>query len=178
MQESQLPGQKFSIRIKMADKLKELRYTKYHLSFANWFERLLRKLRVLILKIDNLFVSWMHNTKEKSHTFNIRAKAWLVKKHIEDVQQQNQIEAIVQEKAEEEEDRDEEPKSESTDTERQLVNEIIKSPKSADLYKKLAEFYVSQGNPKDAKSAYLEVLKLCPADQKVLEKMDELDKSN
>lgn len=40
-------------------------------------EKNLRKFRLFILKIDNLFGAWIKNSREKSETWTIRSKAWM-----------------------------------------------------------------------------------------------------
>lgn len=164
-----------SIFANAINKLKEVHYTKYKVSVFGWLECVFRKLRVWLLKTDSFFVNRLQNMKERSRIFNIRAKAWLVKKHIEDVQQQGEIDELMNGEKKEFEVVEME-KALGVDEEKELLAKIVKNPRSPDLYKKLADLYIGKNNFQDAKSSLLEVIKLRPTDTEALEKLEELEK--
>lgn len=169
-----LPGQNSFFK-KIFDKVRELRYIK-RISFSTWAIKIMQKIKVLILKIDNFFTRRMQKMKEQSHTFNIRAKAWLVKKHIEDVQEKAQIATLIKDKQniKEEAIKKEELIKVEADQEQELIDRISHDLKNVGLYSELAELYLSKGNLEDAKAALKQVLKLEPGNQEAQEKLDKI----
>lgn len=64
-------GEKFKLR------LREIKYSTYRPLILNWLEKSLRKLRLLILKIDNLFINWIKSARHKSEIWTVRSRAWM-----------------------------------------------------------------------------------------------------
>lgn len=62
-------------RIKV--RLKGMRYSTYRPLVLEAVEKNLRKLRLLILKIDNLFVNLIKRARERSQVWQIRSRAWM-----------------------------------------------------------------------------------------------------
>lgn len=58
-------------------RLKEIRYSTYRPTVLNWLEKNLRRFRILILKIDNLFIAWIAKAREKSQVWTVRSRAWV-----------------------------------------------------------------------------------------------------
>lgn len=169
-----LPGQSSFFK-KIFDKARELRYIK-RISFSTWSVKIMQKIKVLILKTDNFFTRRMQKMKEQSHTFNIRAKAWLVKKHIEDVQEKAQIATLIKDK---QNTKDEAIKKEElikveTDREQELIDRISHDLKNVSLYSELVELYLSKGNLEDAKAALKQILKLEPSNQEARKKIESI----
>jgi len=67
---------------KIKIKLKEIRYSSYRPIILNWLEKNLRKIRLLFLKIDNLFVRWIKHSREKSDAWTIKSRAWMEHRRI------------------------------------------------------------------------------------------------
>ncbi len=64
-------GEKLKLR------LREIKYSTYQPIILNRLEKSLRKLRLLILKIDNLFVNWIKSARHKSEIWTVRSQAWM-----------------------------------------------------------------------------------------------------
>ncbi len=58
------------------NKIKALRYSTYRPLVLESLEKSLRKFRVFILKIDNLFIGLIKRSREKSQVWKIRSSAW------------------------------------------------------------------------------------------------------
>jgi len=61
----------------IAVKAKAIKYSSYRPLILMWLEKNLRKIRVFILKIDNLFINWINGAREKSQVWTIRSGAWM-----------------------------------------------------------------------------------------------------
>lgn len=69
------PAVSFSQKLKF--RLRGIKYSTYRPLILNWLEKNLRKLRLLILKIDNLFVGWIKSARHKSEIWTVRSGAWM-----------------------------------------------------------------------------------------------------
>lgn len=67
---------------KFKQRLKEAKYSTCRPIILNWLEKNLRKLHLIILKIDNFFVKWIKNSREKSEVWTIRSRAWMEHRRI------------------------------------------------------------------------------------------------
>ncbi len=56
---------------------KTLKYSTYRPLVLGWVEKNLRKLRLLILKIDNFFIGLINQSRERSQVWQIRSRAWI-----------------------------------------------------------------------------------------------------
>jgi len=72
--------EKFLEKIKI--KLKELRYSSYRPIILNGLEKNLRRIRLLFLKIDNIFVKWIKHSRERSEIWTIKSRAWMEHRRI------------------------------------------------------------------------------------------------
>jgi len=63
-------------------RLKGIRYSTYRPKVLEWLEKNLRKFRLLILKIDNLFVDLIKRSRERSQVWQIRSGAWREYMHL------------------------------------------------------------------------------------------------
>ncbi|TSC53511.1 MAG: Uncharacterized protein LiPW39_231 [Parcubacteria group bacterium LiPW_39] len=66
-----------SWREKFRFHLREIKYSTYRPLILSWLEKVLRKLRLLILKTDNLFINWIKFARSKSEVWTIRSRAWM-----------------------------------------------------------------------------------------------------
>ena len=69
-----IPQTKLGERIKI--RLKGIKYSTYRPLVLEWLEKNLRKFRLLILKIDNLFINLINHAKDRSQVWKIRSGAW------------------------------------------------------------------------------------------------------
>lgn len=179
--------QKFSLR------LKGLRYSSYQPVLSAWSEKTLRKLRLVILKIDNIFVGLIGRSREKSQIWTVRSRAWMEQHRLKKIQKLQVLEKLDQaeimetiqkakkEVKEEEENQKQVQSPEPLVQEGQEVLEekycidlIAKDPRNIDAYRRLGFLYLEQGNKEDAKNCFKQVLKLNPDDLEVVSKMKEL----
>jgi len=63
-------------------RLKEIKYSTYRPLALNWLEKNLRKLHLLVLKMDNFFVKRIKASREKSEVWTIRSRAFLEHRRI------------------------------------------------------------------------------------------------
>jgi len=81
LQETQpLPHVGFKEKIKIW--FAGIKYTSYRPMALVWLEKNLRKLRVSILKIDNLFIGLIAKARERSQVWTIRSRAWMEHTHL------------------------------------------------------------------------------------------------
>lgn len=175
---------------KIVLRIRGLKYSSYLALFSKWLEKTLRKIRVLILKIDNIFVSLIGKSREKSQIWTVRSRAWMEQHRLKKIQKLQVLEKLDQaeiietiQKAKEEV-REEEangkkveetaPKKEELSEEKNCIDMIAKDPRNVDAYKRLGFLYCEQGNKDDAKNCFKQVLKLNPDDLEVISKMREL----
>lgn len=67
-------------------------------------------------------------------------------------------------------------KKEATSHEEDFISSIAKNPKDFSAYEKLGDYYMDNGNIKDAKECYRQVLRLSPANREVKMKIRRLEK--
>lgn len=182
--------------------LKELKYFSYRPVLFSWFEKILRKTRLLVLKIDNKFIEWIGHSRQKGDAWTIRSKAWMehrkmkkrekvqVLEHLDKVEVSQEIEKITKEVAKEEdkallekieavkeaEEEFEEAEEEApvSDEEREYIDTITQNPKNIEAYRALGFIYLRQKNYSDARASFRQVLKLDPRDQETKGKLEEI----
>lgn len=190
-----VPGHN-SFFVRLFRKIKEVRYTKFQASIFAYLEKILRQLKIFILKIDHLFTKYLARMKERSHVFNIRSKAWMVKKHIEDEKEKSEIEQIAKEQIIKNDDvsviipeevsdiilqseivietSSVEEEEEILPEEKKLIDIIAKHPKDIKAYRDLANLYIRRKNIKDAKAALRQILKIDPEDESARKELEQL----
>lgn len=67
-------------------------------------------------------------------------------------------------------------KKEASSHEEDFISSIAKNPKDFSAYEKLGDYYMDNGNIKDAKECYRQVLRLSPANREVKMKIRRLEK--
>jgi len=174
-------------------RLRGLRYSHYQPALAAWFEKTLRKLRLSLLKIDNLFLKLIGSSREKTQIWTVRSRAWMEQHRLKKIQKLKVLEKLDQaeifetiQKAKEEVKNGKGEKKPAVEKvilseeelrqneERNCIDMIARDPRSVEAYKRLGFLYCEQGNKEDAKNCFRQVLKLNPDDLEVISKMKEL----
>ena len=171
-----LPAQSFFLRLRT--RIKDLKYSEYRVKVLSWFEKALRKARLLFLKIDNFFLSGIKKAREGSQTWKIRSRAWVEHKREKKIKKLEALQGIEKEKFI---DKIKETKSgdggkdNAAKKEKELIKAISRNPKNPQLYKDLGFLYLDLENYKDAQQAFEQTLKLAPFDKEVKEKLDKIN---
>lgn len=170
-------------------RIRGLKYSSYPALFSKWLEKTLRKTRVLILKIDNIFVNLIGKSREKSQIWTVRSRAWMEQHRLKKIQKLQVLEKLDQaeiietiQKAKEEVRKEADgkkideaaPEKVKFSEEKNCIDMIARDPRNVDAYKRLGFLYCEQGNKDDAKNCFKQVLKLNPDDLEVIGKMKEL----
>lgn len=152
----------FSEAVKI--RLKGLKYSTYRPLILDWLEKNLRKLRLAILKLDNLFIGWIKGSREKSQVWTIRSKAWLeynrlrkkekmqVLEKMDKVQISDGLEKISQEVAKDED--------KALNEKIANINEELESQDAADAAEPVQEEIVS-----DDEKKYIDLIANNPKDE-------------
>jgi len=77
-------------------RLRGLRYSHYQPALAAWFEKTLRKLRLSLLKIDNLFLKLIGSSREKTQIWTVRSRAWMEQHRLKKIQKLKVLEKLDQ----------------------------------------------------------------------------------
>ena len=134
--------------------LKKINFSSYKVSFLREFEKFLRRMRVMSLKIDRLTNSLLAKIRTENLKNGIAVQTEFKEKpETAPVSKENKTSQLKRE-------------------EQLLIIEIAKAPKNPDLYKKLAEVYIALKNFSDAKESLKAALELNPGDQKTKEKLE------
>jgi len=176
-------------------RLRGLRFSSYLPALASWAEKTLRKIRVVILKTDNLFVHLIGRSREKTQVWTVRSRAWMEQHRLKKIQKLQVLEKLDQaeiletiQKAKEEVKKEEEKNGKKLDDmpapqvvqnpdvveEKKCIDMIAQDPRNIEAYRQLGFLYCRQGNKDDAKNCFRQVLKLNPDDLEVISKMKEL----
>jgi tetratricopeptide (TPR) repeat protein len=139
--------------------LKGIQWREYQQAILREVEKLLRRSRLVISKIDHISdrlikkVRKIHLTNQLEYTAPL-----LLEKPVEDVVPQNTIAFM-------------EPSMEDLKArEQQLIIEIAHDPKNAELYEILGDLYIKMQSSQDAKEAYEAALGFNPDNQVVARK--------
>ncbi|MBI2676827.1 MAG: tetratricopeptide repeat protein [Candidatus Yanofskybacteria bacterium] len=139
----------------VANYLKKSDLTAYRNHLMKELEKFLRRLRVLSLKLDSFTNKLLAKIKSENlkngHTL---AQEFKEAAEVKTIQRKESF----TERAKKEE--------------QALIIEIAKNPKNPELYKKLAEVYLSVKNFSDAKESLETALELDPEDQQTREKLE------
>jgi len=191
-----------AVLVKIGTRLRGLRYSSYQPALVSWLEKVLRRLRLLVLKIDSVFVSWIGQSREKSQIWTVRSRAWMEQHRLKKIQKLQVLEKLDQaeiletiQKAKEDVRKEEikngkiEPEEAGSimtqkiqttteafvrDKEKKFIDEIARDPRNVEAYKQLGFLYCEQGNKDDAKNCFRQVLKLNPDDFEVISKIREM----
>ena len=130
------------------------------------FEKVLRRLRLMSLKVDNFsnsMISKIRTSNEHSQKLREEAKV--------DTAPEFTHESL------EEAIRSSLPVSELKKEEQKLIMEVAKDPKNPRLYKTLGDLYLKLEQFDDARESYLSVIKLDPTIKGVKRKLEALNKA-
>jgi len=180
-----------SLPEKLKIRLKGLKYSSYQPMIADWLEKNLRKLRILILKIDNIFISLIGIVRERSQIWRVRSRAWMEQHQLKKIQKLKILEKLdkaevlesiqkLKEEAETEQSEEKKPAQEAQEEslikleEKKYIDLIAQDPRNFEAYKQLGLLYFQQGNKEDAKECFRQVLKINPGDFEIIKKMKEL----
>ena len=188
----------------LRDKIKEINYKQHWLNFIISLEKLLMRVKIVFLKIENILSRWIIGLRGNSKVMAQRSRDWIKQKEIKRREKQNnlngrnsadevvlkinkrieprsdQTEPVIQKEL----SRPEEELAEiSLDDlnkpikeEQKWIDLIVENPKNITAYKFLGLFYWKQHNYPDAKASLEMAVKLGSKDKKVKEALEELKK--
>lgn len=196
-----LPEQ--GLKHELKDSLKQIKYSTYRPLLLSLLEKNLRRFRLLILKIDNVFAEWIKKSRHRSDVWTIRSKAWIehrrlkkkekaqILEKLDKLEVSQTIEKIKQEVAKEEDkalkekietiaepiETTEEPQKETeepNEEEKKYIDLIAENPKNSEAYRELGFVYLKHKNYSDARACFRQVLKLIPDDEPIKTKLEEI----
>jgi len=136
---------------KIKNRFKAMRYSTYQPMFLNWLEKSLRKFRLLILKIDNLFIDWIKSAREKSEVWTVRSRAWMEHRRFKKKEKAQVLEKL--------------DKAEVSETLEKIEQEVAKEEDEA--FKEKVEILNSVDGEKTVEPAVSE-LKVEPDEEEIL----------
>jgi tetratricopeptide (TPR) repeat protein len=142
-----------------AQHLKMAKLQKYGAAILAEFEKLLRRLRLISLRIDTFLSQLVHRVRKS----NARREETLGK----------ETEAEVEKEASKP-IRANDVKKDLKEEEQRLIIEIAKNPKDAELYKKLGQVYLRTGESGDAFESFKKALELNPDDAETKAKLEKI----
>jgi len=187
----------------LTDKMKEVNYKQYWLNFMISLEKLLMKIKIIFLKIENILGKWITGLRSNSKIMAQKSRDWIRQKEMKRREKQNKSngkktpEEIILKinKITEPEDKQEDyaegilPSEEHISEEISLeelnkpikeeqkwIDLIVENPKNITAYKFLGLFYWKRHNYSDAKASLEMAVKLGSKDKKVREALEELKK--
>ena len=189
----------------LADRVKGVNYKQHWLNFIVSLEKLLMRIKIIFLKIENILGGWIVGLRGSSKVMAQKSREWIKQKEIKRREKQNKLngqkpsdEVVLKinkkiepdyERTESILNRQEIPKEEETHEEISLddlnkpikeeqewIDLIVENPKNITAYKFLGLFYWKQHNYSDAKASLEMAVKLGSKDKKVKEALEELKK--
>lgn len=133
--------------LSLGGKFPQIDASKYQRHFFVLAEKFLRRSVIFSLKVGNLAHRWMRTVKERSEKIPIPY-----------------LDELTRERSEES----------FTEREKEFIEMIRKNPKNSDAYRGLGDLYLEEGNSRDARLSFAEVLKLSPEDEYAKEKLAEI----
>ena len=147
---------------KISQKIRKINYQNIVRSVVIKLEKILKKLRIIVLKSDNWFEQWIQILKNKEKEF--KAKARFSKKQLE----------IRQAEKEQPKPKKEGEKEQFVVKEKKYIETIIKNPGDVKTYRSLGLLYLAQKNYKDAKESFKQILKINSKDKEAKKKLKEI----
>ncbi len=143
----------------LADRFKTSKFRVYRLNVLAEFEKLLRRLRLLSLRLDTTTNQLIHRVRKSvvHHEGMINGEAA--------AQAEQELMANIT---------NENGRADPKEEEQRLIIEIAKNPKDATLYKKLGNIYMKTGEWHDAAESFKKVLELNPEDETTQNKLERL----
>ena len=170
-------------------RIRGLRYTSFQPALLAWLEKVLRKFRVWILRLDNVFIGLIGYLRKETQVWTVRSRVWVEQHRLKKIQKLQVLEKLDQaelletiQKAKNEvaqnlnngKIKEASAPQSSVSEEKICIDLIAQDPRNIDAYKRLGFYYCLQGNKGDAKNCFRQVLKLSPDDLEVVAKMREL----
>lgn len=132
---------------------------RYGLALLNITEKLLRRVRILFLRLDNFFVALINRSRNKSHDLAIKSKEWMSARRMKKIEKLKLMASL---------------RTTPEQKEEGLLRSLRHNPKDIKAYKELGALYLEQKNYQDATAAFEEVLKINPEDESAKEKLEEI----
>ncbi len=145
----------------LTDYLKKVKVREYGVIFLAEFEKFLRRLRLISLKIDTLTNRLIHKVRKTT----VHHEGILTKEA--EAENGRGAETPVQTGKEAK-------KKDLKEEEQRLIIEIAKNPKDAGLYKELGRIYMKTGEWHDAAESFKKALELNPEDNEAKTKLEKL----
>lgn len=142
-----------------AQHLKMAKLQGYGAAVLAEFEKLLRRLRLISLRIDTFLSHLVHRVRKS----NARREETLVKETAAEAE--NEANKPIQANN---------VKKDLKEEEQRLIIEIAKNPKDAELYKKLGQIYLKTGDSGDALESFNKALELNPEDGETKAKLEKI----
>jgi tetratricopeptide (TPR) repeat protein len=143
--------------------LRKIKIREYGVAFLAEFEKFLRRLRLISLRIDTLTNRLIHKVRRTTiHHEGILTKEAEIKS-----EQGAEISTQTGNGAK---------KKDLKEEEQRLIIEIAKNPKDAELYKKLGNIYMKTGEWHDAFESFKKALELDPEDANIRIKLERASK--
>jgi len=146
---------------KTFQKIKKIDYQNIVQSIILKLEKILRKLRIIVLKFDNRFERWIQILKDKER--EIKAKTHLSK-----------IQWVEKRKISKEKEKE----NKFILEEKKYIETIVKNPHDTEAYKALGLLYLKQKNYKDAKESFRQILKIDSKNKEAKKKLKEIKERN
>jgi tetratricopeptide (TPR) repeat protein len=143
----------------MAQHLKMAKLQEYSAAVLAEFEKLLRRLRLISLRIDTLMSQLVHRVRKS----NARREEILVKETVAEAEKEVSKPIRISD-----------VKKDLKEEEQRLIIEIAKNPKDAELYKKLGQVYLKTREGRDAFESFKKALELNPEDRETKAKLEKI----
>jgi len=139
----------------LAVSLSKVKIREYGVTFLAEFEKFLRKLRLVSLKIDTLTNRLIHKVRKTTvhHEEVLSKRAEMEEKSLAEANG---------------------GKKDLKEEEQELIIEIAKNPKDVGLYKKLGRIYLKTGESGDAYESFKKAVELDPEDSEARAELEEL----
>ena len=142
----------------LAGFFKKIKIREYGVAFLAEFEKFLRRLRLISLKIDTLTNRLIHRVRKTA----VHHEGILTKEA--EIENERGIEIAGNGMK----------KRDLIEDEQKLIIEIAKNPKDAELYKKLGQIYLKTGDDGDALESFKKALELNPEDKEIKAKLEKI----
>lgn len=191
---AQLSNEEISILQKkrsFKDKLREINYKQHWLNFIIRLEKILRRIRIFFLKIENILGGSIDYLRRMSQILSQKSKEWIQQKELkrkkltEKKETKEEISVKIADESapaapveEVDDDISIDDLGKPIKEEQQWIDLIVENPKNITAYKFLGLFYWKQHNYTDAKSSLEMAVKLGSKDKRVKEALQEMKKMN
>lgn len=145
----------------VAGLLKKVNLRAFGVNFLSEFEKILRKLRLMSMKVDTLTNKLIHRVRKET---KLQEEILIKEAKVEEEKRGNgEASDIINELGDSHED--------LKQKEQLLIIEIAKNPKDVYLYRELGAIYMRIGDWEDAKQSFEKVIELEPGDETTKRKL-------